>query len=47
MRALVVYAHPVPESFVAAPARYGDRGASGGGHEVRLVDLYASASIRS
>ncbi|MCX5496821.1 NAD(P)H-dependent oxidoreductase [Kaistia dalseonensis] len=42
MRALVVYAHPVPESFVAALRDTTVEALQRGGHEVRLLDLYAS-----
>lgn len=41
MRALVVYAHPVPESFGAALRDTVVEALKAGGHEVRLVDLYA------
>lgn len=40
-RMLVVLAHPVPESFVAAVAQYAVAAMEGSGHEVRVVDLYA------
>lgn len=42
MRTLVVYAHPVPESFNAAVRDTVVASLSGAGHEVRLIDLYAS-----
>jgi putative NADPH-quinone reductase len=38
---LVVYAHPCPESFVAAVRDAGIDALRGAGHEVRLLDLYA------
>ena len=41
MRALVLLAHPVSESYGAALAQATVRGLRSGGHEVRLVDLYA------
>lgn len=41
MRALVVYAHPVPESFGAALRDTVMEALKAGGHEVRLVDLNA------
>ncbi len=41
MRALVVYAHPVPESFGAALRDTVVATLEAGGHEVRLVDLNA------
>lgn len=41
MRALVVYAHPVPESFVAAVRDATLDALRRSGHEVRLLDLYA------
>lgn len=41
MRALVVYAHPVPESFVAALRDTTVAALKQAGHEVRLIDLYA------
>lgn len=41
MRALVVYAHPVPESFGAALRDTVTEALEAGGHEVRLVDLNA------
>jgi len=40
MRLLVVYCHPVPESFVAALREAVLAGLAEAGHEVRLVDLY-------
>ena len=41
MRALVLLAHPDPQSFSAALAAAALRGLAAGGHEARLVDLYA------
>lgn len=41
MRILVVYCHPVPESFCAAVRDTVVDGLEHGGHEVRLLDLYA------
>jgi NAD(P)H dehydrogenase (quinone) len=41
MRCLVVYCHPVPESFAAAVRDTAIAALSDSGHEVRLVDLYA------
>jgi putative NADPH-quinone reductase len=41
MRLLVVYAHPVPESFSAALFRAVVDAAEGAGHEVRARDLQA------
>lgn len=41
MRALVVYCHPVPDSFNAALRDAVLRGLSTAGHEVDLLDLYA------
>ncbi len=41
MRTLVVYAHPVPESFGAALRDTVLAALEAGGHEVRLVDLNA------
>lgn len=43
MRALVVYCHPNPESFVAAALGRAITGLERGGHQVRLCDLYADA----
>lgn len=40
MRTLVVYCHPVPESFAAALKDAVVAGLEEAGHEVRLVDLY-------
>ncbi len=40
MRALVVYCHPVPESFVSALREAVVSGLREAGHEVRLIDLY-------
>lgn len=41
MRALVVYAHPCPESFNASVRDAAIKSLEGAGHEVRLLDLYA------
>ena len=41
MRVLVVYAHPVEESFIAACRRTVVETLRGGGHDVDLTDLYA------
>ena len=41
MRALVVYCHPCEESLVAAARDAAVRGLEAGGHDVRLIDLYA------
>lgn len=41
MRVLVVYCHPVPESFCAAIRDEALATLKGTGHEVRLIDLYA------
>lgn len=41
MRVLVVYCHPVPESFCAAVRDAAVEGLAAAGHEVRLLDLYA------
>lgn len=41
MRALVVYCHPVPESYNAALRDAVIRGLKAAGHEVDLMDLYA------
>ncbi len=41
MRVLVVYAHPCPESFVAAVRDASLDALRAAGHEVRLLDLYA------
>ena len=41
MKILVVYSHPVPESFGAAVRDAVISTLQGGGHEVRLIDLYA------
>jgi putative NADPH-quinone reductase len=41
MRVLVVYCHPVPESFCAAVRDATVAALQAGGAEVRLVDLYA------
>jgi NAD(P)H dehydrogenase (quinone) len=42
-RTLVVYAHPVAESFTAAARDAVLRGLDRGGHETRLTDLHAEA----
>jgi NAD(P)H dehydrogenase (quinone) len=42
MRALVVFAHPVPESFGAALRDTTVAALRSAGHEVKLLDLYAS-----
>jgi NAD(P)H dehydrogenase (quinone) len=41
MRALVVYAHPDPESFAGAVLARAVRGLDRAKHEVRVTDLYA------
>lgn len=41
MRVLVVFSHPVPDSFGAAALHRALAGLRRGGHEVRLTDLYA------
>ncbi len=41
MRVLIVYCHPVPESFCAALRDAAMETLSAKGHEVRLIDLYA------
>jgi putative NADPH-quinone reductase len=41
MRVLLVYCHPVPESFCAAIRDAAMETLTAAGHEVRLVDLYA------
>ncbi len=41
MRALVVYCHPNPKSFNAAVRDRVMAGLAAGGHEARLLDLYA------
>jgi putative NADPH-quinone reductase len=41
LRVLVVYAHPCPESFVAAVKDRVLAGLEAAGHEARLADLYA------
>ena len=41
MRALVVYAHPCPESFTAAIRDEALESLASAGHETRLIDLYA------
>lgn len=41
MRALLVYCHPVPESFNAAVRDATIRGLTSAGYEVDLLDLYA------
>jgi putative NADPH-quinone reductase len=42
MRVLVVYCHPCEESFTAAVRDAALAGLAVGGHEVRVLDLYAS-----
>ncbi len=42
MRLLVVYCHPCPESFSAALRDVAMAEATKAGHDVRLIDLYAS-----
>lgn len=41
MRTLVVYCHPLPDSFSAAIRDTAIRTLEAGGHEIRLLDLYA------
>jgi NAD(P)H dehydrogenase (quinone) len=41
MRALVIYCHPNPTSFIAAARDRALAGLAAGEHEVRLTDLYA------
>jgi putative NADPH-quinone reductase len=41
MRVLVVYCHPNPDSFVAACRDRALAGLARGGHQTRLIDLYA------
>jgi len=41
MRILLVYCHPVPESFCASIRDEAAKTLEGKGHEVRLLDLYA------
>ena len=41
MRLLVVHAHPAPDSFSAALCQAVLAGAAQGGHDCRLIDLYA------
>jgi putative NADPH-quinone reductase len=41
MRVLVVYCHPVPDSFCAAVRDRAVSALGRGGHELRLTDLYA------
>jgi putative NADPH-quinone reductase len=41
MRVLVVHCHPNPDSLVAAARDRALTGLHGGGHDVRLTDLYA------
>lgn len=41
MRALLVYCHPVPESFNAAVRDAAMRGLTAAGYEIDLLDLYA------
>jgi NAD(P)H dehydrogenase (quinone) len=40
MKALVVYCHPLEESFAGALKAHVMAGLADGGHEVRLIDLY-------
>lgn len=40
MRALVVYCHPIPDSFCAALRDAAVRGLRSAGHEVSIIDLY-------
>lgn len=41
LRALVVVAHPCPDSLIHAAAAAAVRGLEQGGHQVKLIDLYA------
>lgn len=41
MRVLVIYCHPVPESFCAAVKDTIVAGLNGAGHDTQLIDLYA------
>lgn len=41
MKVLIVYAHPVAESFGAAMRDAAIRGLTKAGHELRMIDLYA------
>jgi len=41
MKALIVHAHPEPQSFSSALARAAADALSAGGHDVRVTDLYA------
>jgi NAD(P)H dehydrogenase (quinone) len=41
MKALIVYAHPEAQSFSSTLARTAAEALSAGGHEVRVIDLYA------
>ena len=41
MRVLLVYCHPVPESFCASVRDEAQRTLADRGHEIRLIDLYA------
>ncbi|MDJ1158370.1 NAD(P)H-dependent oxidoreductase [Chelatococcus sp. SYSU_G07232] len=41
MRVLLVYCHPCPESFIAAVRDRAIAALKRGGHDVRLLDLYA------
>jgi len=41
MRVLMVYTHPIAESFTAAVRDAARAGLSDAGHEIRLIDLYA------
>lgn len=43
MRLLLVYTHPCPESFTGAVRDEIVAAATGAGHDVRVLDLYASA----
>ena len=45
MKALVVYAHPNPSSLCAAACDRVVAGLTAGGHEVRLLDLYAEEFV--
>lgn len=42
MRILLVYCHPVPESFAGALCKVSQQALIDSGHEVRLLDLYRS-----
>lgn len=41
MRVLLIYCHPVPESYCAALRDTAMKALAGAGHEIRLLDLYA------